>query len=173
MNFQEYAPLAVRTANKDLPRELLFANAALGMCGESAELDSDFAVWKATQSERDQLKAIKEMGDVLWYVALAAHLSNVVEHVDFEDTERGNELYLFAAIGAYTDHIKKHICQFHERDDKHITELLNTILIGLRKLAVKLGTTLGEVAEGNIQKLKERYPSGFEAAKSIHRKIGD
>jgi NTP pyrophosphatase (non-canonical NTP hydrolase) len=33
--------------------------------------------------------------------------------------------------------------------------------------------TLEDVAKANIEKLKARYPEGFETDKSLHRKEGD
>jgi NTP pyrophosphatase (non-canonical NTP hydrolase) len=172
MNFQEYVPLAVRTANKDLPRELQFANTALGLCGEANELHQDMLNFQAYGTTEYYSKAVKELGDVLWYVALAADLSRVTEHLTFGENDRPG-VKLFHSIGEYADLIKKHICQGHPRDDKAITEILGDIICSLRDIAMELNTTCEEAAEGNIRKLMERYPAGFEAKKSIHRKIGD
>ena len=36
-----------------------------------------------------------------------------------------------------------------------------------------LGLSLDDVAQTNIDKLKARYPDGFEVDKSLHRKEGD
>ena len=35
------------------------------------------------------------------------------------------------------------------------------------------GWSMEDVAKMNIDKLKARYPTGFEAEKSLHRKEGD
>lgn len=35
------------------------------------------------------------------------------------------------------------------------------------------GWTLEEIAQMNIEKLMARYPDGFEAERSLHRKEGD
>ena len=39
--------------------------------------------------------------------------------------------------------------------------------------ASSLDIPLEEIFELNIDKLKKRYPDGFEASKSEHRKVGD
>lgn len=41
------------------------------------------------------------------------------------------------------------------------------------ELAESLGTDLDVIMETNIEKLKKRYPDGFEVDKSLHRAEGD
>jgi NTP pyrophosphatase (non-canonical NTP hydrolase) len=174
MNFEQYAELAMTTANKSLPRELVFANAALGLCGEYAELGHDLdRYFTGPGSTRLEYKgkAIKELGDVLWYVALGADAIGAAAHLSLD--EPISRASLHRSTGEYADMVKKHICQEHPLDKQTMTELLATILGQLRSIAMELDTTMGEVAEGNIAKLKARYPAGFQAAKSVHRKIGD
>ena len=81
MNLNEYQTLALRTANsKDKKNELF--HLLLGLCGEAGEIaektkkiirdhDSDFS-----KLDKDDLK--KELGDVLWHVAIIA------DHFDIE-----------------------------------------------------------------------------------------
>lgn len=47
------------------------------------------------------------------------------------------------------------------------------MLYYLALIAEALGTTLENVAITNNRKLWERYPNGFEADRSLHRKEGD
>jgi len=75
MNLNEYQTLALRTArSKDAPNEIF--HLLLGLCGEAGEIaektkkivrdkDSDFG-----QLDTDDLT--KELGDVLWHVAVIA-----------------------------------------------------------------------------------------------------
>jgi len=75
MNLNEYQTLALRTANpKDKKNELF--HLFLGLCGEAGEIaekakkvirdkDSDF-------SDFDTKDLTKELGDVLWHVAVIA-----------------------------------------------------------------------------------------------------
>lgn len=50
---------------------------------------------------------------------------------------------------------------------------LGDVLWYVAELASGLGMTLDVVAQMNIDKLKARYPEGFEAEKSLHRREGD
>lgn len=43
------------------------------------------------------------------------------------------------------------------------------IMISMSYIACIAGTTLADVAEGNIDKLKKRYPNGFDAETSMRR----
>jgi len=75
MDLNEYQQLALRTASpKDKPNELF--HLLLALCGETGEIaekakkivrdhGSDFSKW-----DRDDI--VKELGDVLWYVAVLA-----------------------------------------------------------------------------------------------------
>lgn len=76
MNLNDYQTAALRTANpKDKKNELF--HLLLGLCGEAGEIaekakkivrdkDSDFSEW-----DRDDM--IKELGDVMWHVAVLAN----------------------------------------------------------------------------------------------------
>ena len=54
-----------------------------------------------------------------------------------------------------------------------MTKELGDVLWYVAETATALSMTLDEVAARNIAKLKMRYPDGFSAEKSIHRKPGD
>lgn len=60
--------------------------------------------------------------------------------------------------------------------DVRIEELLKEVgdcLWMLAELCSMFGMKLGTAAEMNIEKLKKRYPSGFDAEKSLHRAVDD
>lgn len=63
--------------------------------------------------------------------------------------------------------------QGHEIDNVHIMKELGDCLWMVAEACVSLGTTMEEVMQMNIDKLKERYPEGFSAENSLHRKEGD
>ena len=75
-SIDQYQQAALRTANMSAYKDALSAmtNAALGLCGESGEVAD--IVKKATfqghdfESEKEHI--IKELGDIAWYLALAA-----------------------------------------------------------------------------------------------------
>lgn len=72
MNFAEYQGLAERTVNKKLgPRERP-AMAALGLAGESGEVADMIKKYLYHGHELAIEDVIKELGDVLWYLAVIA-----------------------------------------------------------------------------------------------------
>lgn len=77
---------------------------------------------------------------------------------------------LCGEAGEVMDAYKKYRFQGHESyKDEMIIELSDTLWYAA-KLADVLGVTLGEVMERNIEKLKKRFPDGFDKARSINRK---
>lgn len=63
--------------------------------------------------------------------------------------------------------------QGHQFDKEHAMKELGDLLWFMAEYCTACGFTLEEVAKANIEKLKARYPEGFEADKSLHRKEGD
>lgn len=84
MTFSEYQKLALRTAAPKTKHNELF-HLVLGLVGEAGEIAEKFKKLvrdkNSNESEIDKEDIKKELGDVLWYVAvLADHLE-----VDLED----------------------------------------------------------------------------------------
>lgn len=75
--FNEYQQAAIRTANTSLTNQQQLMNAALGMCGEAGEFADLIKKHLFQGKELDKEHLVKELGDVLWYVALAATVLNV------------------------------------------------------------------------------------------------
>lgn len=63
--------------------------------------------------------------------------------------------------------------QGHEVDDIHLMKEVGDLLWGMAELCEVFGWSLGDVAEMNIEKLRERYPNGFETERSLNRQKGD
>ena len=106
MTINEYQQLALRTLNRDLPRDEVLLNAAMGLCGESGEAIDLLKKHRMHGHAFDREKFAKELGDIAWYLAEAAYA------IDMD---------------------------------------LETIF------------------QMNIDKLKQRYPEGFDAQRSISR----
>jgi NTP pyrophosphatase (non-canonical NTP hydrolase) len=85
-------------------------NGLMGLTGEAGELTDLFKKWIFHNAPLDEQHAKKEVGDVLWYVAMICH---------------------------------------------------------------SMGWNMDEIMQMNIEKLKARYPEGFDTEKSNHRKEGD
>jgi NTP pyrophosphatase (non-canonical NTP hydrolase) len=71
--------------------------------------------------------------------------------------------------GECIDIMKKHIFQGHELDREHLIEELGDVAWYLAVCCEGLGVSLEEVMKRNIDKLKARYPEGFDKARSINR----
>lgn len=69
--------------------------------------------------------------------------------------------------------IYQKIFQGHQLDDIHLMKEIGDVLWGLNELCLARGFRLEDCARLNIQKLKERYPEGFDAERSLHRAEGD
>lgn len=71
--------------------------------------------------------------------------------------------------GEAIDIVKKWFAQGHELDREHLIKELGDIAWYLAETAEALDVPLEDVFRGNIEKLKKRYPEGFDEAKSKER----
>ena len=82
-------------------------------------------------------------------------------------------LGLTGESGECADILKKYMYQGHELDREHFAKELGDVAWYLAIAADAVGCTLEYIFETNIEKLKARYPEGFDADKSLHRVDGD
>ena len=71
--------------------------------------------------------------------------------------------------GEVIDIVKKHLHQGHTLDREKLMKELGDIAWYLAEAAYALDTDLDAVFEGNIAKLRARYPQGFDSRRSISR----
>lgn len=71
--------------------------------------------------------------------------------------------------GEVADLLKKHLGHGHELDREKLIKELGDCLWYIAALATWLGVPLSEVAEKNIEKLRARYPNGFDSERSKNR----
>lgn len=74
-----------------------------------------------------------------------------------------------AKPGECIDIVKKHLFQGHELDINKLVDELGDVLWYAAVTAAGIGVTLEDVMQHNIDKLRKRYPDGFNAERSIHR----
>ena len=72
--------------------------------------------------------------------------------------------------GESIDLVKKHLFHGHELNRDKLTEEIGDVAWYLAETCTALGVTLEDVLSKNIEKLKRRYPEGFESSRSINRK---
>ena len=71
--------------------------------------------------------------------------------------------------GEAVDLVKKHLFQGHALDKEKFVKELGDIAWYLAEAATAVGVPLGDILEMNIEKLKKRYPEGFDPEKSVNR----
>ena len=71
--------------------------------------------------------------------------------------------------GEAIDLVKKHLFQGHELDREKLAKELGDIAWYLAEAATALDVPLEEIFQGNLDKLKKRYPQGFDAQRSQNR----
>ena len=77
---------------------------------------------------------------------------------------------LNSEAGEALDIYKKHVFQKHDLDKEKTAFELGDALWYLTEAAVALGYSLDDIMEMNIEKLRKRYPYGFDPEKSRNRK---
>lgn len=65
------------------------------------------------------------------------------------------------------------VYQGHEFDKEHMKKELGDCMWMIAEICTALDFSLDDVMQTNIDKLKARYPDGFDPDKSLHRKDGD
>lgn len=75
--------------------------------------------------------------------------------------------------GEAIDIVKKWLAQGHELDKARLAKELGDVAWYLAEAATALDIPLEEILQGNLEKLKKRYPEGFDAHKSMARLSGD
>lgn len=78
-------------------------------------------------------------------------------------------LGLCGETGEIADVYKKYLYQGHEFDRGHMAEELGDVCWYVAEMASGLGLLLEEIMAQNIEKLRKRYPDGFDAERSVHR----
>lgn len=74
MDFVSYNNQAMRTVNPALNWDQLLINASLGLCGESGEVADEIKKNAFHGHALNEQAIKKELGDILWYLNLAADL---------------------------------------------------------------------------------------------------
>ena len=82
-------------------------------------------------------------------------------------------LGLCGESGEVADMIKKHLHQGHDLDKEHMVKELGDVAWYLALGATIIGYDLEDILQMNIDKLRARYPEGFDARRSQHRKNDD
>lgn len=75
--------------------------------------------------------------------------------------------------GEAVDLVKKHVFHNHDLDREHLAKELGDIAWYLAVTAHTIGYDLETILQMNVDKLRKRYPEGFDPDRSQHRVAGD
>lgn len=89
--------------------------------------------------------------------------------LDRRDVLINSVMGLCGESGEAIDIVKKWLAQGHELDKAHLADELGDIAWYLAEAATALDLPLETILQANIDKLKRRYPDGFDTQKSIER----
>ena len=89
--------------------------------------------------------------------------------LDKKDVLINGVMGLCGESGEVIDIVKKWLAQGHELDREKIKGELGDVAWYLAEVAYALDIPLEDVLQGNIDKLKKRYPEGFDTEKSVNR----
>ena len=186
MTGNEYQKLALRTAPKNLSSTQLLLNGALGLAGESGEVVEVVRDHLCHHHWLDRTQISKELGDIFWYLAISSSSLDIDLDTIFQTniTElssdlNSTQLLLNGALGLaiksgeIIDAVKKHLFQGHSLDKDYIAARLCDVYNYLHVSASALEIDVDTILQMNVDKLKARYPAGFEAERSVNRKEGD
>lgn len=82
-------------------------------------------------------------------------------------------LGLSGEIGEFNDMIKKWIFHENELDKAHLKKEIGDVMWYVAMVCESAGFDLDDVLQTNIDKLKARYPEGFDTYLANHREEGD
>ena len=176
----DYQWLAQRTSPDDDHDRI--DNAVMGLLGETGEIADLLKKYKYQSlpgTPPPYAKITEELGDVLWYAAeLATGLEKSLQEIaggdflKYEDAAASpakRKRQIDRVILGLCDNAHN-ICFFAKKDDfERVEGYMRKLLVSAACLAHICGSCLRETAEGNIEKLRRRYPAGFDAKISMGR----
>ena len=89
--------------------------------------------------------------------------------LDKKDVLINGVMGLCGESGEAIDIVKKHLAQGHPLDKEKLCKELGDVAWYLAETAYALDVPLSQILEKNIQKLRARYPEGFDTEKSLRR----
>ena len=75
--------------------------------------------------------------------------------------------------GECVDLVKKNYFQGHVLDTEHLAKELGDVAWYLATTAHAIGYDLETILQMNVDKLRQRYPDGFDPSRSVNRTAGD
>lgn len=93
--------------------------------------------------------------------------------LDKKDVLINSVMGLCGESGEAIDIVKKWLMQGHELDKERLVKELGDVAWYLAEAATALDVPLEAVFQGNLDKLRQRFPNGFDTEASVNRKEGE
>ena len=93
--------------------------------------------------------------------------------LDKKDVLINSVMGLCGESGEAIDIVKKWLMQGHELDKAHLIKELGDVAWYLAEAATALDVPLEAVFQENLDKLRQRFPNGFDVGASANRREGD
>ena len=179
ISLRDYHRLAQRTSQKDGHDKV--DNGVLGLIGETGELVDLYKKWVYQSTPGTKFPydaAMNELGDVMWYLEELADgmgtSMNMVTPMTFSGLDQMTEgvkplptlRAVITGLSSHANAIRKAV-DMNDRDA--VCENMRRALNTGAWLARLAGVPMEQVAIMNIEKLKKRYPEGFDAKISMAR----
>lgn len=171
MNFQDYRPLALRTAKMFPTQRENLRHAVLGLTTETGELATEvkrMAVYGKPLTEDVRQNMIEEIGDVQWYVPLGMRALNLdaLPEMPLSMVEELREIVTLPDMTVALSAMAGGLAALYMAPDDEIDNVdagcLFTGIIALAdKIALTVNTTGDVTREMNIGKLQVRFPQAY------------
>lgn len=181
ISMKDYHALAMRTSPRDGHNKI--DNGMLGLIGETGEL-VDLLKKYVYQTEAGVPfpidAAINELGDVMWYLEELADGMNTsmnaistLSYMGLDGMTAGMKTLpsVRSVILKLSGHANKIRIAVQKNNRPEIKLQMRRMLFCCAWLARIAGVPMAEVAQINIDKLKKRYPEGFDAKISMERSM--
>lgn len=150
-------------------------HAAFGMQTETAEFSEEILVSRAKGVDVDVVNLREELGDILWYVAIACDelKLNFTSLVASPKGARGvgADHSITAVVADFTDILKKSIFYGKPLDVTKVSAVLERLVGDISELCGILDTNLEAVVAKVSDKLKTRYPDKFTEESATNRDL--
>lgn len=154
MTFKEYQKLQTVTCASLGSHVTDVSHMTLGIVGE----------WQEMKEALTINDFIKECGDVIWYVAGLANFYNL------DLNPKGTSYTDNQSIAWIAEHVKKYLAYGRPVDNIYLQDHLNNLVYIIQLTLWGVGTDLETCLQTNIDKLRKRYPDGFNQEDALAKK---
>jgi NTP pyrophosphatase (non-canonical NTP hydrolase) len=183
MKFEQYLIESARTHQSEGKRRDLL-HCASGMVTEAGELIDPFKRAMFYKKELDVVNVIEEVGDGLWYIAIACRIFNLNLDLSLENnryyksnkikqiqTEEGLMEFMLN-FNEYVNKLTMKIVRVSElNESKFDIDCFTDVIQEMNLIGEIFNFNLELAMEVNINKLKKRFPNKFNCEDAITRDL--